>query len=165
VLARLAALGVTGHVGVDFIAAVPTGSSGTTRICATEINLRQTGTTHPHRMARALVSGDWSASGTLTDRFGREVCYTGTDGIISPRYIGISSARLIERLRLSRQVAFDPQTGHGAIPHLWPALERCGKIGATFISASPAGCDAIERDFIVLLEDLAHEQQRAGTYG
>jgi hypothetical protein len=90
----------------------------------------------------------------LTDRFDREVCYTGTDGIISPRYIGISTARLIERLRLSRQVGFDPQTGHGAIPHLWPSLERCGKIGATFIAASSTGCDAVERDFIALLEEL-----------
>ena len=90
---------------------------------------------------------------------GREVCYKGTDSIISPRYIGISSATLIERLRLSLQVAFDPQARHGAIPHLWPSLERCGKIGATFIAASAAECHALEHDFVALLEGIVHERR------
>lgn len=161
VLNHLAVLGVTGHVGVDFIAVVSAASTVPDGIYATEINLRQTGTTHPHRIARAVVPGDWNSSGTLTDRSGREICYKGTDGIISPRYIGVSSGTLIERLQLSPQLAFNPQTGHGVIPHLWPSLERCGKVGATFIAASAAECDALECDFISLLEDLvAHEHHR-----
>jgi hypothetical protein len=155
VLNQLAALGVTGHVGVDFIALVTAGRSSPDALYATEINLRQTGTTHPHRIVRALVPGTWNPSGTLTGASGHDVCYTGTDSIIEARYRGISSEMLIGRLRRTPRLAFDPQTGHGAIPHLWPALQRCGKIGATFVAASAAGCDALERDFRGLLDDLA----------
>lgn len=162
VLAHLAGLGVTGHAGIDFVAAVSAASISSSEIYATEINLRQTGTTHPHRMVRAVLPGQWNPSGTLTDQSGREVCYKGTDGIISPRYAGISSTALIDRLRRSRQVAFDPLTGRGAIPHLWPSLERCGKIGATFIADSADGCDALERDFVAILEDLASQRRHGG---
>jgi hypothetical protein len=162
VLTQLAALGVTGHVGVDFIAMVPAVSTAPDGIYATEINLRQTGTTHPHRIVRATVPGEWNSSGSLTGRSGREVCYKGTDGIISPRYIGVSSATLIERLQLSPHIAFNPQTGHGVIPHLWPSLERYGKIGATFIADSAAECDALESDFIALLEDLVVREHHRG---
>lgn len=160
VLTHLAVLGVTGHVGIDFIAVVSAASAAPDGIYATEINLRQTGTTHPHRIVRAAVPGDWNSSGTLIDRSGREVCYKGTDGIISPRYIGVSSATLVERLQLSPHIAFNQQTRHGVIPHLWPSLERCGKIGATFIGASTAECDVLESDFIALLEDLAVVRER-----
>ena len=162
VLTQLAALGVTGHVGVDFVVAVAAASASTDEIYATEINLRQTGTTHPHRMVRAVRPGEWNSSGTLTDQSGHEVCYTGTDGIISPRYAGISSTTLIKGLRLAPRVAFNPLTRYGVIPHLWPSLERCGKIGATFIAGSPAGCDALERDFVTLLDELAHQRRDSG---
>jgi hypothetical protein len=160
VLNHLASLGVTGHVGIDFVAVVSSASTAPNGIYATEINLRQTGTTHPHRIVRAVLSGDWTASGTLIDRSGHEICYKGTDGIISSRYIGLSSTALIDQLRLSPHVAFNPQTGHGVIPHLWPSLERCGKIGATFIGASVAECDRLEQGFITLLEDLVMRQHR-----
>jgi ATP-grasp domain len=157
VLAELAAHGVTGHVGVDFVAAVSTASVAPDAIYATEVNLRQTGTTHPHRMVRALVPGHWNSSGTLTDLSGREVYYKGTDSIISPRYVGISSTALIERLQVSPLLRFNQRARRGVVPHLWPALEHCGKLGATFIAPSPAECDALEDAFTMLLEDLAHK--------
>jgi hypothetical protein len=160
VLTHLARLGVTGHVGIDFVAVVSAATTTPDEIYASEINLRQTGTTHPHRIVRAVLPGDWNSSGTLIDTSGRGVCYKGTDGIISPRYVGLSSASLIEKLQLSSHIAFNPQTGHGVIPHLWPSLERCGKIGATFIAASAAECDALEYNFIAVLEDLVHERHR-----
>lgn len=144
ILRQLASRGVTGHAGIDFIALVASAGPSLNALYATEINLRQTGTTHPHRLVRALLPETW-----------QNVCYTGTDSIISARYRGISSDALIHRLRESPQVAFSPPTGYGAIPHLWPALQRCGKIGATFVAPSARGCEELERDFRSLLDDLA----------
>lgn len=155
VLDHLAALGVTGHVGVDFVAVVGADGRGASALYAAEINVRQTGTTHPHRTVRALVPGTWTASGTMINALGRDVCYAGTDSIISPRYRGISSAELIDGLRLSPGIAFDPRTGVGVVPHLWTSLESCGKIGATFIAPSAAACETLERDFTALLDNLA----------
>jgi hypothetical protein len=157
VMDRLATLGVTGHVGVDFIAVISPISTIPAEIWATEINLRQTGTTHPHMIVRAILPGDWNSSDALTGEPGGVVCYKATDSIISSRYIGISSQALITRLRHSSDLAFDPQARRGVIPHLWPALERCGKIGATFVADSTAECDALQERFVALLEDLVRK--------
>jgi hypothetical protein len=161
VLAYLAGLGVTGHAGVDFIAIVPAIGRGPARIYATEINLRQTGSTHPHRTVRAVLQGTWETDGSLVDLGGREIFYKGTDGIISARYAGVSSAVLLDRLRKSPRLTFDSGTRRGAIPHLWPSLERYGKIGATFIGSSIAECDMLEAEFIALLDDIAYKGMTA----
>ncbi|MFI1920405.1 hypothetical protein [Nocardia sp. NPDC020380] len=148
--ARLAQLGVTGHAGVDFIAEPAVG-----RLWAVEINLRQTGTTHPHRTARACIRGAWRADGTAAYSNGGEVHYKATDAISSPHYVGIGSAELISALQSAPTVAFDPATGTGTIPHLWSTLAPHGKIGATFFSTSIEGCDQLETAFVQLLETLA----------
>jgi pheganomycin biosynthesis PGM1-like protein len=154
VLRQLAALGVTGHAGIDFIVCLPA-RTGPIRIHATEINLRQTGTTHPHQTVRAVVPGDWDQGETLTDRNGGQVCYTGTDGIISPRYAGISSTQLIRALHRIPGLTFNPSKGTGLVPHLWPSLERCGKVGATCVARSADECDQLKDRFVALLEQLA----------
>jgi hypothetical protein len=156
VFAHLAGIGVTGHAGVDFVAIAPASAGGDpARIYATEINLRQTGSTHPHRTVRAVLQGTWEADGSLVDRGGREIFYKGTDGIISARYVGICTTLLLDRLHKSPRLTFDSRTRRGAIPHLWSSLERCGKIGATFIGSSAAECDMLEAEFIALLDDIA----------
>jgi len=162
VLDHLAALGVTGHVGVDFIAVVGSDGRGASTLYAAEINMRQTGTTHPHQTVRALVPGTWTAWGTMINTSGYDVCYAGTDSIISPHYRGIPVAELIDALCQSPGIAFDPHKGIGVIPHLWTSLETCGKIGATFVAPSATACETLERDFTAILDDLAIKQSRRG---
>jgi hypothetical protein len=158
VLRELIALGVSGHVGIDFISDLS--SAGSSEIYATEINLRQTGTTHPHCAVRAIIPRTWTDAGTLIDQTGREICYHATDGLISSRYVGISTTSLIERIRQSPLLRFDPIAGRGAVPHLWPALERCGKVGATFIGRSHTECENVARALTALLDELSQSPGR-----
>ncbi|MFJ8622042.1 hypothetical protein ACIRD3_04275 [Kitasatospora sp. NPDC093550] len=149
---RLARAGVRGHVGVDFLARGDGGGRWDVR--AVELNLRQTGTTHPHRTVRALVPGTWHDDGRLTHR-GAEVHYTGTDGLISPAYRGLTPADVIRALDGRPDVAFDHTSARGVIPHFWTALEPFGKLGATVLGDSPDDCALLRHRFVELLDDLA----------
>ncbi|MFI0404849.1 hypothetical protein [Actinomadura sp. 3N508] len=148
--------GVRGHVGVDFVAHRPTGAPW--EIHATEINLRQTGTTHPHRTVRALVPGTWHDDSRLT-RGGAEICYTATDRLLSDTYRGITPERLIHRLERHPGVSFDFRRASGVIPHYWTALEPFGRIGATFIHTSQEGCDSLREQFTGLLNELSRRPE------
>ena len=154
IMANLAGRGVLGHVGVDFIARSARGASDGWTIFATEINLRQTGTTHPNRTVRALVDGEWLADGTLVDRSGREVVYRSTDALISDRFRGISVRRLIKAIKSEGEIGYDPALGRGVVPHLWTTLEPFGKVGATVIGHSAAECADQEQAFVALLDRL-----------
>lgn len=155
IMTNLASAGVRGHVGVDFIARQARGASDGWTIYATEINLRQTGTTHPNRTVRAVVDGEWLADGTLVDRRGREVVYRSTDALIAERYCGISAQRLIKAMKSEGDIGYDPALGRGVVPHLWTTLEPFGKLGATVIGHSAAECAAREQAFVSLLDLLA----------
>jgi hypothetical protein len=155
ILEQLARVGVSGHVGIDFVARSGPNGLGPWTLDATEINLRQTGSTTPNRTARAIVEGTWLADGSLVDGVGKEVVYTGTDGLISPHYRGIPARRLVAALRREPALSYDPARARGAVPHLWTTLEPFGKIGATFIGRSPTDCAEVQREFISLLDQLA----------
>ncbi|MBB5912999.1 hypothetical protein BJY24_001866 [Nocardia transvalensis] len=162
VFAHLARLGVTGHVGVDFVALTKSVAGQDVSLYALEINLRQTGTTHPHRTARACLPGTWRSDGTAVGPLGREVHYKATDDIASSEYVGLPTAELIRALDRTPGVAFDPRTGTGTVPHLWTTLTPHGKIGATFFGTSPASCNEFEARFIRLLRTLAAEYRDQG---
>ncbi|OPC77135.1 hypothetical protein B4N89_41995 [Embleya scabrispora] len=149
---ELGSVGVRGHVGIDFIARKA--ADGRWDVHAIELNLRQTGTTHPHRTVRALLPGTWPEDGLLTHR-GSVVHYTGTDGLISPAYRGLTPDSLIEELRHRPGLAFDATSGRGVVPHFWTALRPYGKIGATFIGTSREECDVLQREFTDLLDGMA----------
>jgi hypothetical protein len=149
VFTALAARGVTGHVGVDFLPAGPAGA-----LFATEINVRQTGSTHPHRTVRAVLPGARNASGELIGGDGHPICFRATDTVVVPSCRGIEAAHLITALRCSPRLALDCRTGRGVVPHLWPALSRFGKIGVTAIGRSATECDSLLTEFTALLEHL-----------
>lgn len=150
---HLAGLGITGHVGVDFVARQDL--EGVWRVDAVEVNLRQTGTTHGHRTVRALVPGRFEDGGVLMHREGHEVVYLSTDDILSPDFRGIDVTSLVRALRRSKRLRFDASGTRGTIPHLWTTLYRYGKVGATFIGGSLDECISLRRDFIETLNDLA----------
>jgi hypothetical protein len=149
---RLGAAGVRGHVGIDFIARRTGGASWD--ISATEINLRQTGTTHPHRTVRALVPGTWHGDGRLTHN-GTEVFYTATDALSSGAYRGVPPRTLIQWLSRRPDLSFDFHRARGVVPHFWTALEPFGRIGATVIGTSQEECGVLQERFTDLLDGLS----------
>ncbi len=161
ILAELASLGVRGHLGVDFIARSPGSPGQSWSVTASEINLRQTGSTHPNRTVRAMVRGEWLPDATLRDVSGREVVYHSTDNLISDRYRGLTEPMLITALRANKQISYDPVRVQGVIPHLWTTLKPFGKLGATFIGRSSDDCADLERAFVALLDRLADRSGRA----
>lgn len=152
VVDQLVKAGVRGHIGVDFLALELAG--GEWDVHALEINLRQTGTTHPNRTVRALVPGTWHADGTLTHD-GSPVCYESTDGLVDTAYRAITPEALIARLNSSPDIAFDPGRARGVVPHLWTTLPSFGKIGATFIGRSAADCQTLRKRFVDSLAELS----------
>jgi hypothetical protein len=161
VVDELVKAGARGHIGVDFLALET--DRGQWDLRALEINLRQTGTTHPNRTVRALVQGTWHADGTLTHH-GAPVCYESTDGLIDPAYRAITPEALVARLEASPDLGFDFQRARGVVPHLWTTLEPFGKIGATFIGGSAEECAALRQRFVDTLAELS-EHSRAELPG
>ena len=71
------------------------------KVFAIEVNLRKGGTTHPFTVLRHLVpgrfepaTGDWVATADGTTR-----CYTSTDSLIDPAWIGLAPATVIDAVR------------------------------------------------------------------
>ena len=128
---ELAAHGVIGSFGVDFIA-LPDGS-----VYMSEINLRLGGTTHPFLMARLVTEGAYDgASGELL--VGDEArVYVGTDNIKSERLKGKTPGDLIAMVD-SAGLAFDPASATGVTLHLLGATYEHGKLGAVCIERDPA---------------------------
>ncbi|MFF8945198.1 ATP-grasp domain-containing protein [Streptomyces sp. NPDC014864] len=153
VFSALARRGLSGHVGVDFMAVSP-GRGAAPSLFATEINVRQTGSTHPNRTVRAVLPLDRAVPGRLVGRDGRDVCFRATDSVWSPSSRGMSAAPLIAALRRSPRLRLDREAGRGVIPHLWPALGRFGKMGVTAIGGSAEECDRLITEFADLLDTL-----------
>ncbi|MDX3383866.1 hypothetical protein PV682_20715 [Streptomyces niveiscabiei] len=147
VFTALTALGASGHAGVDFLAT-------RTALYATEVNLRQTGSTHPHRTVRAVLPLDPCTPGRLVSRDGRAVCFHATDSVLSPSCRGVPTASLLAALRASPRLRLDREAVRGVVPHLWPALGRFGKMGVTAVGRSAQECEESVRAFGELLDSL-----------
>ncbi|QNP68124.1 hypothetical protein IAG44_00645 [Streptomyces roseirectus] len=158
VFTALAELGVHGHAGVDFLATRDA-------LYAVEVNLRQTGSTHPNRTVRAVLPLAPAPPGRLVTRDGRPVHFRATDSVLSPASKGTSPASLIAALNASPALRLDPGAGRGVVPHLWPALERHGKLGATAIGRSAEECDELLREFAELLDRIGEPGDRPPRTG
>ncbi|MFE4968165.1 hypothetical protein [Streptomyces sp. NPDC056660] len=160
--AALAARGVSGHVGVDFMAVSPSGRAATS-LFATEINMRQTGSTHPNRTVRAVLPLAPGVPGRLVGRDGHDVYFRATDSVLSPSSRGMSAAPLIAALHRSPRLRLDRDAGRGVVPHLWPTLGRFGKMGVTAIGRSAAECERLVTEFTELLDTLGELEARSRT--
>ncbi|MEO3743868.1 hypothetical protein [Plantactinospora sp. B5E13] len=157
---ELARHGVRGHVGIDFLAIGAGPDPADWQLYALEINLRQTGTTAANRTA-LLLTGARCRAGRLVTPAGDDLCYATTDGLIRKAYQQITPARLVAALRADPRLRFDPESGHGVVPHLWTTLTRFGKVGATVLGGSVADCRARLAEFERLLDRLSRERVRA----
>jgi hypothetical protein len=147
VAAVLAAEGVVGSFGVDFLVAP---DSGGVRVWLSEINLRMGGTTHPFWMARLATGGHYDAATGDLMVAGRAKAYVATDNLKSPALVGRSPASVIATVA-GAGLAFDPATATGTTLHLLGALPRYGKVGATCIADSPLEAEVLYQRVAALL--------------
>ena len=149
VAALLAARGVIGSFGIDFVV-VPTRDSWDAYL--SEINLRLGGTTHPFLMARRVTRGTYDeASGQLVAN-GRAKTFVAGDNFKSPAYVGLSPKQVISALR-DAGLAYDVDRGTGVTLHLLGALPEYGKLGAVCIADDAAEAE----DMYTRVEDILGE--------
>lgn len=91
----LASKGVIGHFSVDFLAVPKTiynlnENNINFDLYALEINLRQTGTTHPMMIVKLLTNGYFDEkTGKFLSSSGNEKYYIASDNLKNENYIGL----------------------------------------------------------------------------
>lgn len=175
----LAAKGVRGHFGVDFVVRPPTPNPTTERsvpsdsleeervvpdfpvlgraveVYALEINLRVGGTTHPFFTTLFLTGGTYSTeSGLCYSNKGTAKYYVASDNICKKRYTGMKPSDLIRATTL-RNLAYTHTTQSGAVFHLLGALNDLGKVGMTCIGDSPEEAQSIFQKVKSVIEEVA----------
>jgi len=160
----LAERGLTGRLSVDFIAR-PAGPAGFA-LSALEVNLRMGGTTHPMLALRFLTGGSLDEeSGTFRDPGGAEKCYRATDGLVSPRYVGLLPEDLVDILTVNH-LEYSWRTSTGVLFHMIGAVSEHGKVGLVAIGNTPAEADEIfERTRRVLDHETRYGAPAEGKKG
>jgi hypothetical protein len=126
----LAAKGVLGRFGVDFIS-VRDGANW--RHYAIEINLRKGGTTHPFLMLQFLTEGRYEPeTGLFLAPSGRACYYYASDNLHSDCYRGLAPSDLID-IAATHGLHFNAATQEGVVFHLIGALSEFGKLGVLAI--------------------------------
>jgi len=142
----LAAEGVIGSFGIDFLVMPDTGKGGAGGVVLSEINLRMGGTTHPYWMARLLTGATYDpGSGELVAPGGQSVSYVATDNLKSQRLTGRTPADVIEAVDRAG-LSYDPATRSGAALHLLGAVPGFGKMGATCIAGTLDEADQLAEE-------------------
>ena len=137
---RLAALGARGRVGIDFVARR---HGRHWSLLALEVNLRNGGTTHPLAGLSALVDGGYDADrGCWLTRDGQQRCYSSTDNIVDPGWLGLDPARVVAAVRAAG-IGFDPATGTGLVLQMLSGLAVDGRVGLTAIERTPAAAQRL----------------------
>ncbi len=148
----LAADGVVGAFGIDFLVTAGGPVTGRGTVSLSEINLRMGGTTHPFWMARLAAGADYDPStGEMRVEGGGTRCYLATDNLKSSRLVGRTPAEVIATVDKSG-LAFDPATGVGVTLHLLGALPVAGKMGVTCIAETTEQADEMYQDVLVALD-------------
>ena len=136
VAAVLAARGVIGSFGIDFVVVPGRGTF------FSEINLRLGGTTHPFLMARHITGGVYDQdTGELLVN-GTTRVYKASDNIKSERYLRLSPAQVIAAVA-DAGLAYDPVSKTGATLHLLGAIPRYGKFGMVCIAPTHTEADEL----------------------
>ena len=133
---ELAREGAMGRFSVDFVAAADRGG-GEWRLYALEINLRKGGTTHPYAALRNVAPGRYdTGSGRWITEDGGTRCYSATDNLVDPAWLGLAPAAVIEAVA-DAGLQFDPETGTGVVLHMLSGLAIDGRFGLTAIGETP----------------------------
>ena len=148
----LAAEGVIGPFGIDFIA-TPDAGRRRWRIYMSEINLRMGGTSHPFFMARFVTNGRYDPTTGNLIADGRAKHYVGNDNLHSDNFVGLQPARVIQAIRQAG-IAFDRGTKTGVTLHLMGALPEYGKVGGLAIGDSADEADQLYLRLVEILDSL-----------
>ena len=150
----LAAQGVLGRFGVDFVS-VP--RDGGWEHYAIEINLRKGGTTHTFQMLQFLTGGRYDAErAEFVTPTGAVRTYYATDNVTSPAYRRLTPDDLFE-IAARRGLRYEPAGQCGITFGLVGALSECGKLGMVAIDAD---CEAARRRFRRAVAVLDEEAAR-----
>ena len=150
--AALAAEGVVGRFGIDFVVAKCDGDWVPN---AVEINLREGGTSHPYGALWLLTDGSLDKDKTtFRTPSGQAKYYFATDSLGDPDYHGILLTDFLSAAQTAG-LGWDPGTQTGAVYHMLRALEQQGRIGVTAIGDSPDQAHEIYLGAAKLLDRLA----------
>ena len=150
VAAALAAHGVIGRFGIDYVS-VPTATGW--EHFAIEVNLRKGGTTHPFLTLKFLTNGTYSLEdGLFYAPSGKPKYYFATDTLQSERYIGLRPADLVD-IAVYHDMHFHGPTERGVVFHLIGALSEFGKVGMVAIGDNPQQAKFLYKQALQVLEE------------
>ncbi|MFO7629028.1 MAG: peptide ligase PGM1-related protein [Prochlorococcaceae cyanobacterium] len=131
----LAAEGALERYGVDFIARR---FGERWDLQAIEVNLRQSGTTHPFTALQAISAGQLDpASGLFRSPTGQPLHYQATDNLSDPSLRGLLPIDLVD-IVAEAGLHYDPAQLRGSVFHLLGCLSEFGKLGMTCVGRSDA---------------------------
>lgn len=150
--AHLAAGGVVGRFGIDFVVAR---RDGDWVPYAIEVNLREGGTSHPYGALWLLTDGSLDEDKvSFRTPSGQAKYYFATDRLGDPRFRGILVRDFLSAASASG-LTWDPISLTGAVYHMLSALDLHGNIGVTAIGNSPEQAHGIYLGAAELLERLS----------
>ncbi len=130
---RMAALGVLGRFGIDFMSIK---KDNDWLHYAIEINLRKGGTTHPFIMLQFLTEGYYDYNiGEYFLPNGEKRYYFATDNIQNHQYKGLTPIDLLD-IVIQHDLHYSQEKAEGVMFHLISALSQYGKIGLVSIASS-----------------------------
>ena len=146
----LAAEGVVGRFGIDFVVARRDGDWAP---YAVEINLREGGTSHPYMALWLLTDGSLDEDkARFTTPLGQAKYYFATDNLGDTAYRGIHLGDFLAA-STSYGLDWDPRSQTGAVYHMLCSLEPQGRIGVTAIGDTP---DQAHEIYLRVAETLNH---------
>ena len=151
----LAAEGVVGRFGVDFVVARQA-TSWTPY--AVEINLREGGTSHPYGTLWLLTDGSLDERKVcFTTPSGQVKHYFATDRLVAPDYRAIRLDSFLEASSAA-SLDWDPGSQTGAVYFMLRGLEERGWIGVVAMGNSTEQAHEIYLKVVRLLDGLGHKQ-------
>ena len=148
---HLAAAGVVGRFGVDFVVAR---QGDGWQPYAVEINLREGGTSHPWGTLWLLTDGSLDEHGLFRTPSGQPKYYFATDTLGDRAYRRVHLADFLAA-STAASLDYDPGKQTGAVYHMLGSLEDQGRIGVVAIGDSPEQAHEVYLRVVHLLDELA----------
>ncbi len=137
---RLAAVGVIGRLGIDFVVAR---QPGRWLPFAIELNLRMGGTTHPQQTLACLTGGAYDAErAVFITPNGEPRHYVANDHLETPGLGRLGADGLLAAARRQR-LTWDGQRGTGAVFHMLGSVGQLGRVGVTAVAESAQAADSV----------------------
>jgi hypothetical protein len=152
---RLAAVGVIGRLGIDFVVAR---QHARWHPFAIELNLRMGGTTHPQQTLVCLTGGAYNAErATFITPSGEPRHYVSNDHLETPHLGRLGADGLLEAAR-HQQLTWDGHRRTGAVFHMLGPVGKLGRAGLTAIAESAEAADSVYRSVEAALDQAGRRR-------